>query len=248
VISNTNSGPNSTNDSGRNPQSGDSGSDNERLSPAGSESEEHAPKPRGKCADANGKEKHWLEYATAAFAFVAAIGGILAAIFSGAQGWIARDTRNRQMRAYVLVDNKHIDVRNGNIGVQIRVKNFGATPARDIGHWVCVAIREFPLASTLPDYPFKSTLPSNTVLAPGGLTFEDSAAFCDEPESKARLLSPEKVAAIMVGSKAIYVYGFIRYRDAFSRVRWTTYRAFTNGPLGLTRGSVADSEYGNNYH
>jgi hypothetical protein len=52
----------------------------------------HSPEADRKCCKPDQGEKHWLDYATGIFAFVAAIGGALAAIAGFYQGWVARDT------------------------------------------------------------------------------------------------------------------------------------------------------------
>jgi hypothetical protein len=51
---------------------------------------------------ANPEHKHWLDYATAAFALIAAAGGFAAAIFAGWQAWVARDTEIVSSRAFVI--------------------------------------------------------------------------------------------------------------------------------------------------
>ena len=55
------------------------------------------PKGGGKDCDVDQKKTNWTEI----FAFVAALGGIFAAIAGGYQGMIARDTERITTRAYV---------------------------------------------------------------------------------------------------------------------------------------------------
>ena len=70
-----------------------------------SSGEPHQPESAKCCNKAKGEKKHWLEYATGGFAFVAAIGELTAAGFSGYQGWVARDAEKTQLRAYVALTN-----------------------------------------------------------------------------------------------------------------------------------------------
>jgi hypothetical protein len=84
------------------------------------------------------------------FAFLAATGAVAAAVFTGLQWWIARDTEQRQLRAYVdLTDIEVVcpDCKNLSFQVpkstdpvtypvsdfiHIRFENVGQTPAEDI--------------------------------------------------------------------------------------------------------------------
>src|SRR5208282_2033223 len=63
--------------------------------------EKHHPEPAKRDSMAQKGDKHWLEYATGLFAFIAASGAILAAIFGGWQASVSSDTERRQLRAYV---------------------------------------------------------------------------------------------------------------------------------------------------
>ena len=157
---------------------------------------------------------------------VAIVGVVIAGcalILTSYQIWTIRDNAQRQLRAYILVDNKHIKIDNSSnqIGIQIDIKNFGLTPARNVSNWVCVAIREFPLASKLNDYPTEKVV-SKSTLAPQGLIFRHGAAFCDDPGLNVRALTSDERAAIKKGQKAIYVYGEIHYDDAFVPGRWNS--------------------------
>ncbi len=65
----------------------------------------HAPETNGKGTKSENENKHWLDYLTATFAFVAAIGGIGAGITGGYQGWVARNTEKVSSRAIVISDS-----------------------------------------------------------------------------------------------------------------------------------------------
>jgi hypothetical protein len=172
-----------------------------------------------------------------------------ALVLTSYQIWTIRDNAQRQLRAYVLVDNKaiNVDQSTNQIGIEIRIKNFGLTPARNISNWVCVAVREFPLTSKLSNYPTENII-SRSILVPQGLLFRHGAAFCDDPGLNIRALTTDERAAIKKGQKAIYVYGEIHYDDAFVPGRWTHYRTMTNDDIGMQVGHTADPEEGNDYN
>ncbi len=48
-----------------------------------------------------------------------------------------------------------------------------------------------------------------------------------------RVLSEEERAVLREGTAAIYVYGDIRYVDAFNRAQWCTYRLMFGGDAGV---------------
>jgi integrase len=54
-------------------------------------------------------EKDWLDYLVAFFAFIASLGAIAAALVASYQGWVARDTEKRQLRAYVFLESVKTD-------------------------------------------------------------------------------------------------------------------------------------------
>jgi hypothetical protein len=52
----------------------------------------------------------------------------------------------------------------------------------------------------------------------------------------ARKLTSEEMDDVINGSAAVYLYGEVRYRDAFDQPRFTKYRMFCNGDaLSLDR-------------
>jgi hypothetical protein len=152
VLSEKNTNPNSANDTGdaAGQQQRGSGQPSRETPIAGSEI--HQPETNTKCCNTKDKNKHWLEYATGLFAFIAAIGAIGAAIFGGVQAWVTRDTEKRQLRAYIGINTSvamHVD----NEKLTFAVDNFGQTPAnrmRVFSNW------EFlPVSKGLPpDFNF----------------------------------------------------------------------------------------------
>jgi|SRR5271157_1493688 len=92
-------------------------------------SEIHEPNACTKPCKTNETDKHWLDYATGFFAFVAAIGAIAAAIFTGWQAWVASDAKMRQLRAYLIVGHGPLVMTDTNASVKIKIMHGGVTPA-----------------------------------------------------------------------------------------------------------------------
>lgn len=98
--------PNSSDDAKDIPEEEKGGSKQPTPQAAGSRSPINQPKTRTKEAKTDQTDKHWLDYATGTFAFLAAVGGIGAAIFSGWQAYIANDNEHRYLRAYLHPNNR----------------------------------------------------------------------------------------------------------------------------------------------
>jgi hypothetical protein len=73
-------------------------------------------------------------------------------------------------------------------------------------------------------------------LGPGDKTFTGT---------RARLLTPVEKDSLVAGTMAVWVYGEIRYRDAFCRKQWTKYRLIIGGPFGVSGGQLTACEEGN---
>ena len=85
--------------------------------------------------DPRRERRHWLEYASVGLSAAAAIAASCAAIFSGWQVWIAKDTAERQLRPYAYIStNIDTDLQtnpDGSLALTISpfLKVFGITPA-----------------------------------------------------------------------------------------------------------------------
>lgn len=106
----------------------------ERATPeaAPPSSEVHAP--QSKQNKSRQQDKHWLDYAVAAFALIAALGGVAAAVFTGIQAWVARDTEISQLRPWLIVksgSNFRTDA-NGGFDIDVSMKNYGQTIANNV--------------------------------------------------------------------------------------------------------------------
>jgi hypothetical protein len=162
----------------------------------------------------------------------------------------AKDTAQRQLRAYVCVHESllkfphvgiespvHIPIEDmpnilrhkasrndlppGRIEAQIHFKNCGQTPAYDVRMWIRTWFGAYPLEAALPKPP-KDFRMSSAVLGPGGKTIMISP---EKPE-----LTKEQMN--LLGARpeyTMYIYGQVAYRDAFGKDRFTNY----SGPRNL---------------
>jgi hypothetical protein len=169
----------------------------------------------------------------------------------------------RQLRAYVFAD----DIKIGNVFgvpppearvgeategawrfqpsigpiVNVCIKNSGQTPAFDLIHLVGLCIREYPLNSELPILMTEDNIAHVTrmTIPPGGKFFY--------PTYHPTPLSEQTIEGLRNRTAAIYVYGEIRFIDAFKQKRFTKYRAFHNsitGEIGKTT-TMTGCEKGN---
>jgi hypothetical protein len=129
------------------------------------------------------------------------------------QRQLYEETAQRQLRAYVFVSGARIvhGITDNNIlEVYVEIKNSGQTPAYKM---MAVNGLHFdtypppqPLTLTVPDQNY-SSLRTRMDLGPGDKTFTDMRA--------GRLLTPVEKDSLIAGTRAVWVYGEIRYRDAF---------------------------------
>jgi hypothetical protein len=124
--------------------------------------------------------------------------------------FVMRRTAQRQLRAYICVESGDIELVNAGAGVraQIRVKNFGQTPAHKAVSWASVRVfdAESPVFSMT-----RSERPAfRAMIGPTAVTLI----------SRLVAISPADLAAIQAGTKRIFVWGRVEYTDAFNRRRW----------------------------
>jgi hypothetical protein len=195
------------------------GTDNPSLQAIASRFEVHQPPANTESAKANRGDKHWLDYATVFLSFVAAIGAILAAIFSGYQGWVARDTEERQLRPYLYVipaDSSVTTQADGSVQVSLQpqVKVFGLTMAGGVNPQWELKIADYPMADNFTFNYFSPHTKTNAVAAP------------NEPyrmPPKTIIINKDDVAAMHAGKKRIYAEGTVLYYDAFRHLLWTNF-------------------------
>jgi hypothetical protein len=148
---------------------------------------------------------------------------------------LARETAERQLRAYVVVQKS--EIRNfppeptpvETVQAHVIVKNAGQTPAYDVISWIGMGLEEFPPKEPPPQPTFTGR-PSKTVIGPG---LENHLTIFLEKH-----LQQEHLAALSKGTHALHVVGGIRYLDAFGKERHTTFNLFYGGSYGLNTGRV----------
>ena len=149
----------------------------------------------------------------------------------------AEDTAQRQLRAYVSInlDGKMFLDSDGLLNAPFITKNNGVTPANFMLCSLHIGLFHFPLDTELdpPEYPPTS---SNSSLFPG----EQVRQYATLP----RALSQAETLAIKNGEIAIYVWGEVRYKDAFNKQRSTQFRMYSTG-ADSTRGELAYHHEGN---
>ncbi len=129
---------------------------------------------------------------------------------------IARESNERQLRAYLAVDDASIGLHpeEGEIVLQIRLKNCGQTPA----YKACIMgesyVAPYPLKEERPFLPvdegWTTTIGPGLELGCAKRIFTDDVAYAVE-EAKAR-------------RSALYIQGVCQYEDAFGEKRETYFR------------------------
>ena len=229
-------------------QGKDSSPERPRAESAPPRGEIHEPNTGTDGKDSRGDQKHWLDYAIGIFAFLAAIGGIGASIFSGWQAWTSSDTEQRQLMAYVGITQHGIE----NFGEQNQVlkitqKNYGLTPAidaiwipiqamiADVGPngvagnfppilceppiWVQNTVAIFPTEELPADIHGIFRLIPNELLKSGGLTIADLRTSV----TKGQQMTREQIDQVRNGSHAIALWGGVYFKDIFGTRHCTRY-------------------------
>jgi hypothetical protein len=150
---------------------------------------------------------------------------IVTAMLAGFGLWqviISRNTARRQLRAYVFLDpaKAFTFVRRPStattVEIEIHIKNLGATPAHDLvtKSWITVDVWPMPKEFAFTGPPGEGPV-SNSVVPPGG-----TAHF---HVGTGRPFTVTELAAIEKGDLRVYIYGSIKYKDAFNRPHWTNF-------------------------
>jgi hypothetical protein len=212
-------------------------------------SEKHAPESAAKNSKPNAGNKHWLEYLTAGLAFIAAIGGIAAAVAGGYQGWVARNAEQRQLRAYVGIDKIELindpSIQNGSIAegqagyvfpdyLTVTMKNFGVTTAFYVSDYINFGL--FPFGTQAPsdfafaDFPesFPANQPHPNI---GSTTLDRDQMYPGKHALRKRSVQEFKIAGRK--EQVLYLWGHINYCDIYNR-KWIRNFAFIYEPwLGV---------------
>lgn len=141
---------------------------------------------------------------------------------------LSRDTAVRQLRAYVCVASGIVRFKIPTVPVaEIHIKNYGQTPAYDVRMWIGTAIAAYPLKETLPT-PKEGFQMATVILAPN-----EKPHVLKHPHTG---IPSELLLMIGLREFTLYIYGEIRYKDAFGLERLTKYRYLYGGagPLNKT--------------
>ena len=135
---------------------------------------------------------------------------------------VMKDTAQRQLRAYVCISSGIIEFSRGRDVpiVKVNYKNCGQTPAYDVRSWIHIWITDDPLKEILP-VPPEDYMTSVSIIPPGGFHF---MVIEKDPPIPSNVLH-----LIGTSQGTVYIYGEIRYRDAFNIERFTRYRLIYGG-------------------
>jgi hypothetical protein len=211
--------PNTANDTKNSTEKKSGSAENPAAQATTSSPPAHQPKAATLQTKTDGEGKHWLDYAVGVFAFIAAIGGVGAAIFTGVQVWIASDNEVRQLRAYVHITPGIMSgtgAAEGPLTVTLRpgVKVYGQTPAASVVVPWNLAVSEWPMTDAFKFSYMQTIMQSTSSQAPG----EERGV-----DEKNMILTRENISRINAGTHGFYVYGTILYSDVFRVARYTNF-------------------------
>jgi hypothetical protein len=164
------------------------------------------------------KTRHtWLEKSAVAIA-------VLAFLAAAGQGWIARDTEKRQLRAYLAISSTN-SVTYTPQKMDILIDNFGLTPAKNVrvfSSWEFLPFGQvLPNDFTFADKPGCGVMANQKNMQPGvSLIMPKNAIpashdYC--PDEYANLLKAERKEL------NAWLYGEIDYLDVFDEPHKTTF-------------------------
>lgn len=187
-------------------------------------------KPAPQRRPAEDSQRHRTTNSTVVLSLIAAIGGLLSAIFSGWQALVASDTEKRQLRAYVLfsITNPVHLAAGSPITVNLLAQNSGQTPVRNLStRATMVPVDNLQLFyHTLPD---ANTLP---IIQEGAFFGKDHYMQM----SSERSLTQDEIDKLGKGSFVGFV-GVISYEDVFGSLHQTYFCRYYPG----TNAQVTDS-------
>jgi hypothetical protein len=151
----------------------------------------------------------------------------------------SKDTEHRQLRAYVFVSaaGGARDTETGKVTAVIDMKNFGQTPAAKLNGWIQIALGDNPQKGPLPAPEKDRQRVGESILGPTAL--QTPRLVLKDP------VGPTDWSAVLVGSKAIFVWGSIFYEDAFGVQRCSNFRLLLSGD-NARNGIFTTAENGNN--
>jgi hypothetical protein len=116
------------------------------------------------------------------------------------------------------------------VTVQPGVKIFGQTPAGQVVVPWALEVDQWPMTEAFQFKYLQTQMQSTSSQAPGE----------ERPlDARKKTISKEEMAAIDAGTKRLYAYGTILYRDVFNNARFTNFCWFFDIE-GLTKQSGSD--------
>jgi hypothetical protein len=162
--------------------------------------------------------------------------GTEAALHSAA---IAEASERRQLRAYVFIEDSELRKFGSTEAPEgdVIIKNYGRTPASAMTVWVAVKGADDFTKVSFPRAP--ADLPiTRMAFGPGG--------EMHWPAPFSRALNQAEIDSIKQGKGALFIYGEIRYRDAFDCSHFTKFRLIYGGNAGARpEGDMAIANDGN---
>jgi hypothetical protein len=150
----------------------------------------------------------------------------------------AETTAVRQLRAYVFPKTSKISNFNSDGIIQIIVVfiNSGQTPAYNFSSNMQVVIDDFHIDKRHDFNIIEPKEGSKVNIGAGG---ESNIIYRFQ-------ISVDQRTAVKSGTKAIFIFGKVIYKDTFGENRWTTFRLYYGGNFGCPEdGTLANAEQGN---
>jgi hypothetical protein len=148
----------------------------------------------------------------------------------------AEDTAERQLRAYVFLENALFEETVENTwAIHYRIRNFGQTPAHKVEVAATANVVEWKNDRTLIPQPGSTKDVAFGSMAPGG-DFFDNDVFVSDCCS---------VHDLNTGLKAIFLVGIISYIDVFRVGRRTRFQYYVGGDVGCSGNEMSADDKGN---
>jgi hypothetical protein len=162
----------------------------------------------------------------------------------------AKDTEERQLRAYVFpdaveisdVDSDTTKISSAAPRIHLVIKNTGITPAYNVINLVAAALVPFPFHLDIKDIRAATGMKENMSvfsLSNGGI----SEAFSGVDGAREPLNIEQKLS-LSNGETAIYLLGYIWYYDIFGIVRCTRYKYYVGGIAGFSGARMRNATEG----
>jgi len=120
-----------------------------------------------------------------------------------------KQTGVAQLRAYLAITQPAYIQRNGQMGMEFKLKNVGSTPAFGVRFKARVFVAPFPLQEPLARFQFDESFGGSTYAVFPGVDVDAQEPGDDLP-------STEQWAQLSQKTHAIYLYVQLTYKDAFT--------------------------------